>query len=149
MALSPRAIRRNAALYFVDELGVTFCRSCLVIESEAGRVTATSRTTFRPSRKQSDLNQEKGSWMFTAYVIVTMLATAFNAYAAYVDFARAEWVIANMTRYSIPRSWLFSLGALKALGAVGLLIGISVPSIGVAASLGLALYFMGAIVTVV
>ena len=74
--------------------------------------------------------------MFTAYVIVTMLATAFNAYAAYVDFARAEWVIANMTRYGIPRSWLFSLGALKALGAVGLLIGIRVPSIGIAASLG-------------
>jgi hypothetical protein len=87
--------------------------------------------------------------MFASYVIVTVLAAAFNVYAAYVDFARAEWVIANMTKYGIPRSWLFSLGALKALGAVGLLIGISIPSIGVAASLGLALYFIGAIVTVV
>lgn len=76
-------------------------------------------------------------------------AAGFSAYAAYVDFAGAEWVIANMTRYGIPRSWLFSLGALKALAAVGLLIGISVPSIGVAASLGLTLYFIGAIVTVV
>ena len=90
-----------------------------------------------------------GGFLFTAYVIVTVLATAFNAYAAYVDFARAEWVIANMTSYGIPRSWLFSLGVLKALGAVGLLIGIVVPSVGVAASLGLVLYFIGAIATVV
>jgi hypothetical protein len=87
--------------------------------------------------------------MFTAYVIVTVLAAGFNAYAAYVDFARAEWVIANMTRYGIPRSWLFSLGALKAMGAVGLVIGISVPLIGVAAAFGLVLYFIGAIATVV
>jgi hypothetical protein len=87
--------------------------------------------------------------MFTAYVIVTVLAAGFNAYAAYVDFVRAEWVIANMTKYGIPRSWLFSLGALKAMGAVGLLIGIGMPQIGIAASLGLVLYFVGAIVTVV
>ena len=82
-------------------------------------------------------------------MIVTVLAAASNVYAAYVDFARADWVIANMTSYGIPRSWLFSLGVLKALGAVGLLIGIAVPSVGVAASFGLVLYFIGAIVTVV
>ena len=87
--------------------------------------------------------------MFASYVTVTLLAAGFNVYAAYVDLASAEWVIANMTKYGIPRSWLFSLGALKALGAVGLLIGIGVPSIGVAASLGLVLYFIGAVVTVV
>lgn len=87
--------------------------------------------------------------MFTAYVVVTLIAAGFNAYAAYVDFARAEWVIANMNRYGIPRSWLFLLGALKALGAVGLLIGIRAPLIGLTASLGLVLYFIGAIVTVV
>lgn len=54
-----------------------------------------------------------------------------------------------MTRYGIPRSWLFSLGALKTVGAIGLLIGISVPRIGMAASVGLVLYFIGAIATVV
>lgn len=86
--------------------------------------------------------------MLTAYVMVTLLAAASNAWAAYVDFARAEWVIENMKRYGVPRSWLFSLGALKALGAVGLLVGIHVPRIGVAASAGLVLYFIGAIATV-
>ena len=62
--------------------------------------------------------------MFSAYVMVTLLTAGFSAWAAYVDFKRAEWVIANMTRYGIPESWLFSLGTLKALGAAGLVIGI-------------------------
>lgn len=86
--------------------------------------------------------------MFIAYVVVTVLAAGCNAWAAYVDFAGAEWVIENMKRYGIPHSWLFSLGAIKALGAIGLTIGIGVPPIGVAASLGLTLYFIGAIATV-
>jgi len=84
-----------------------------------------------------------------AYVIVTLVAAALSGYAAYVDFVRVEWVLANMTRYGIPHSWLYSLGALKAAGAVGLLIGIGVPLIGVLASLGLVVYFIGAIFTVV
>jgi hypothetical protein len=87
--------------------------------------------------------------MFIGYVIVTVIAAALNVYAAYVDFVRAEWVLANMTRYGIPHSWLYSLGAFKAAGAAGLLIGIGAPPIGVAASLGLVMYFIGAIVTVV
>lgn len=87
--------------------------------------------------------------MFSAYVIVTVIGAGVNAWAAYVDFARAEWVIANMKSYDIPRSWLFWLGVLKGAGAVGLLFGIRVPFIGVAASLGLVVYFVGAIATVV
>jgi hypothetical protein len=87
--------------------------------------------------------------MFTAYVIVTVLAAAATAYAAVADFLRQEWILVNMTRYGVPHSRLFSLGALKAAGALGLLVGIGVPLIGVAASLGLILFFVGAIVTVI
>lgn len=87
--------------------------------------------------------------MFTFYVIVTLLAAGMNAWAAYVDFARSEWVIENMMRYGIPRSWLFPLGVLKATGAAGLLISFGSPHIAFAASGGLVLYFIGAIVTVI
>lgn len=87
--------------------------------------------------------------MFTAYVVVTVLAAAINAYAAYVDFTGAEWVLDNMTKYGVPQSWLFLLGVLKAAGALGLLVGIGVPLIGAAAAVGLVAYFVGAIVTVV
>jgi hypothetical protein len=86
--------------------------------------------------------------MFTLYVIITILAVAANTYGATVDFTRAEWILTNMSNYGVPHSWLFSLGALKAAGALGLLIGIGIPAIGVAASVGLILFFAGALVTV-
>jgi hypothetical protein len=87
--------------------------------------------------------------MFTAYIVVTVLAAAMNAYAAYLDFSRAEWILAFMTRYGVPQSWLFLLAVLKAAGALGLLVGIAFPVIGSAAALGIVAYFVGAIVTVV
>ena len=86
--------------------------------------------------------------MFTAYVVVTVLAAIANTFAAAVDFNRAGWVVANMTRYGLPHSWLSPLGALKAAGALGLVVGIGVPMIGVAASVGLVLYFVGAVAAV-
>jgi len=87
--------------------------------------------------------------MSTAYIVVSIVAASIYAYAAYVDFTRAEWILDNMTRYGVPHSWLFLLGVLKAAGAVGLLAGIAVPLIGAAAAIGLVAYFVGAIVTVV
>ncbi len=86
--------------------------------------------------------------VLTAYIVITVLAAAMNSYAAFVDFKRADWVVDNMTKYGVPCSWLFPLGALKAAGALGLLVGIGVPPLGIAASAGLVAYFVGAIVTV-
>jgi hypothetical protein len=85
--------------------------------------------------------------MFTTYVAVTVLAAAANAAAAAFDFARSELVLGNMARLGIPQAWLFPLGALKAAGALGLLLGIGVPLLGVAAAVGLVLFFVGAIIT--
>jgi hypothetical protein len=86
--------------------------------------------------------------MFTAYVLITLLAAAANVYGATVDFARSEWILVNMTKYGVPHSWLQSLGAAKALGALGLLVGIVIPPVGLAAAVGLTLYFVGALGTV-
>jgi hypothetical protein len=85
--------------------------------------------------------------MFTAYVVVTGLTAAANTYAATVDFTRPEWLLGNMAKARVPQSWLFSLGALKAAGALGLIVGIGVPLLGLAASVGLVLFFAGAIIT--
>ena len=85
--------------------------------------------------------------MFIAYVVVTVLAAAANAFAATADFTRPQWLVANMTKARVPQSRLFSLGALKAAGALGLLVGLGVPRLGVVAAVGLALFFVGAIVT--
>jgi hypothetical protein len=85
--------------------------------------------------------------MFTLYVVVAVLTAAANTYIAINDFIRADWILANMTKVGVPRSWLVPLGALKVAGAVGLLVGIGVPLIGVAAAVGLALFFVGAVIT--
>jgi hypothetical protein len=85
--------------------------------------------------------------MFTAYVAVAILTAAATAAVAVADFLRADWVLANMAKVGVPRSWLFPLGALKAAGALGLLVGIRVPVLGVAASTGLVLFFAGALAT--
>ena len=45
----------------------------------------------------------------------------------------AKWVVQNLTDYGVPGSWMPWLGAAKAAGAVGLLVGLFVPVIGVLA----------------
>jgi hypothetical protein len=85
--------------------------------------------------------------MFTSYVVVAVAAAAANIYIAVNDFLRADWVLANMTKVGVPRSWLLPLGALKAAGALGLLVGIGVPLLGIVAAAGLILFFVGAVIT--
>ena len=85
--------------------------------------------------------------LFTAYLVVTALAVAANLFAAGADFVRYPQIAINMDRAGVPRSWMIPLGILKAAGALGLLIGIFVPPIGIAAGVGLVLFFIGAIIT--
>ncbi|MGA8673735.1 MAG: DoxX family protein [Candidatus Acidiferrales bacterium] len=85
--------------------------------------------------------------MLTAYVVVTIIAAIANSYAPANDFIRPKWLLANMTKLGVHESWLTKLGLLKAAGAVGVLAGIRVPLIGIAAAVGLVLFFVGAIIT--
>lgn len=87
--------------------------------------------------------------MSTAYVVVTLLAAAMAGFSAACVFARAKWVMEPIAEYGVPRSWLPWLGAAKAAGAIGLVIGLFVPVIGAMAGIGLVLYFTGAVITVV
>jgi hypothetical protein len=87
--------------------------------------------------------------MFTAYIIVTVLTAAANTFAAIVDFRRPQWVLDNIAKWGGSHSWLFPVGALKGAGALGLLVGIGVPLIGIAAAVGLVLFFVGAITVVI
>ena len=64
--------------------------------------------------------------MFTAYDVVSVLLAVALAASAALDFARYEQVLINMAKAGVPESWLTMLGALKAAGALGLLVGIGV-----------------------
>jgi hypothetical protein len=85
--------------------------------------------------------------MLTAYLVVTILAAAANAFSATLDFIRFKQVLINMAKAGVPESRITILGILKAAGALGLLVGIGVPLIGTAAAIGLILFFVGAIMT--
>jgi len=85
--------------------------------------------------------------MFTAYLIVTVLAAAANIFSATCDFVRYTKVSIAMAKAGVPESWMTTLGILKAAGAVGLLVGIGMPLIGIAAAVSLVLFFVGAIIT--
>src|SRR6266516_4279738 len=85
--------------------------------------------------------------MFTAYIVVTVLTAAANFFSATLDFIRYKQILINMARAGVSESWITILGILKAAGALGLLIGIGVPLIGIAAAVGLVLFFVAAIIT--
>ncbi|WP_037607866.1 DoxX family protein [Streptacidiphilus rugosus] len=87
--------------------------------------------------------------MSTAYTAVTVVGAALAAFSAGSVLAGATWVTEPLTAYGVPRSWWTWLGAAKAAGALGLLIGLLVPLVGIAAGIGLVLYFTGAVITVV
>ncbi|KOX15903.1 membrane protein [Saccharothrix sp. NRRL B-16348] len=84
--------------------------------------------------------------MSTAHVVVTVLAILANAAAAVADFAKAGFVLANSAEVRVPHSWVPTLGALKAAGAVGLLLGLlGAHVVGTAAAIGLVVFFVGAV----
>ena len=85
--------------------------------------------------------------MFSAYLILTALAAAALTFSASADFVRYQKVMINMARADVPESWLTRLGIAKAAGALGLVVGIVIPPIGVAAAIGVILFFVGAIIT--
>jgi hypothetical protein len=87
--------------------------------------------------------------MVTAYVAVTLVAIAANAFSGAAALVHFKPIIPGMVRAGVPESWLtFPIGTLKTAGAVGLLLGlIGLPLIGAAAAIGLILFFVGAIYT--
>ena len=84
--------------------------------------------------------------MFASYVIITAITILANAGAAAADLARARFVLANMAELGVPRSWLPPLAVLKGAGAAGLLLGLlGMRPLGIAAAIGLVLFFIGAL----
>lgn len=80
----------------------------------------------------------------SAFVAAT--ATAVAA-VALPDLIPAQFVLANSARVGVARSWLPTLAVLKLAGAGGLIVGLlGIRYLGVAAAIGLVLYFVGAVV---
>lgn len=83
----------------------------------------------------------------TALFAATILTVVANAFIATADYAKAEFVLKNSAEVHVPVRALPFLATAKLAGAVGLVVGLTaMPWLGVAASIGLVLFFVGAIV---
>lgn len=87
--------------------------------------------------------------MFTVYAIVAVLTAAWVGFSAYAIFARRAFVVGPLTQYGVPESWWNLLATAKAAGALGLLVGLVFPPLGILAGVCLVLYFIGAGITAV
>ncbi|ONI85427.1 hypothetical protein ALI144C_14035 [Actinosynnema sp. ALI-1.44] len=87
--------------------------------------------------------------MSTAYLVVALLAVAANGFSGIAALLRFKPILPGMAAAGVPESWLtFPIGTLKTAGAAGLLLGIlGVPMIGIAAAIGLILFFVCAVHT--
>jgi len=79
--------------------------------------------------------------MSTAHVVVNVLLAAALISSAITNFVRYQRVLDIMAKVHVPESWLTPLGLVKIAGALGLLVGLRVPWVGIAAAAGVVLFF--------
>ncbi|MFJ5231460.1 DoxX family protein [Kitasatospora sp. NPDC088391] len=81
-------------------------------------------------------------------VVLTVATAAWVGFSGVSLARRAEFVTGPLVEYGVPRSWWGPLALAKLVGAAGLLVGLAVPALGIAAAVGLLLYFLGAVATI-
>ncbi|MEU8432532.1 DoxX family protein [Streptomyces sp. NPDC029216] len=86
--------------------------------------------------------------MSTTATVITLVAALMAGFSGFSIFRGAKFVTDPLAEYGVPRGMWNFLGACKVAGALGLLAGFAVPAIGIAAAIGLVLYFTGAVITV-
>ena len=85
--------------------------------------------------------------MYTARVVITALLAAYLTFSAGADFVRYNRILVEMAKAHVPESWLTWLGVVKAAAVIGLLAGLVIPPVGLAAAAGVVLFFVGAVMT--
>ncbi|WP_412537960.1 DoxX family protein [Longispora sp. K20-0274] len=86
--------------------------------------------------------------MSTAYTVVTVLAALWVGFSAFSLARKADFVTQPLIEYGVPRAWWGWLAAAKGAGSLGMLVGLAFRPLGVAAAIGLILYFLGAVIAV-
>lgn len=86
--------------------------------------------------------------MHSAYLVVTFIAIAFDGFSGIAALVHFAPILPGMESAGVPVSWLtFPIGTLKTLGTVGLIVGLWIPAVGVAAAAGLVVFFVCAVYT--
>ncbi|MEV4453232.1 MULTISPECIES: DoxX family protein [Streptomyces] len=83
--------------------------------------------------------------MFAAYVVAAILVAMMLVLSGRGMIVKDERVMASLNTVRVSDSWRLPLAAVKFAGALGLLAGIAYRPLGVAAAVGVLLFFLGAI----
>ena len=83
--------------------------------------------------------------MFTAYAVVAVFLAAVLFLSAYTKLIRFGRTTATLTKVGVTESQFAPLAACETAGGLGLLAGLPVAPLGIAAAVGVALYFLVAL----
>lgn len=84
--------------------------------------------------------------VFVACAIVTgLLAVALMGSGA-AKLTKVDRVVENLTGAGVPLGWFPWLAVIELAGAAGLVVGLGVEPLGVAAAVGVVFYFVGAVI---
>jgi hypothetical protein len=84
--------------------------------------------------------------MFLAYAVVGILLAFGVLASAAAQIARNKVILQNLVHLGIPLGMLPFLATCLIAGGIGLLAGLRYPALGIAAAVGLVLYFIGALI---
>jgi hypothetical protein len=84
--------------------------------------------------------------VFIAYTVIAIVLGLGLAGSASAKIRKDERVTAGLTKADVPLAWFVPLAVLELAGTVGLVIGIWWRPLGIAAAIGVILYFIGALV---
>ena len=85
--------------------------------------------------------------MFVVTAIVSILLALAAVGSGFGKLSKQPKLVENLTGLGVPMSWLPLLAAAEIAGGVGLLAGLKVAPLGIAAAIGLIAYFVGAVIT--
>lgn len=85
--------------------------------------------------------------MFVIYTVVAIVFSLVLLGTIRGKLVKDPRVTMTMDKLGVPRSWYPPLAAVEFLGVLGLVAGIVYRPFGIAASIGLVLYFLGAVIT--
>jgi hypothetical protein len=85
--------------------------------------------------------------MFIAYVLVALALSLALVASGGMKLTKQPRVVDGIGGLGVPLTWFPALATAEIAGAAGLVIGLWVPALGIAAGIGVVLYFTGAVAT--
>lgn len=83
--------------------------------------------------------------LFIAYTVIAVLLTLLLAPSAYAKLTKNKRLVDGLTGIGVPLGIFPFLASCEIAGAAGLLVGLWYAPLGIAAAIGLVLYFLGAV----